>query len=78
MQIMALIAIRGIIILVSEIPEAFKATSSLFSLIWPRVIIEARSVARGSERGRAWEQTPQNMNSMMTPNDRPRPTNSSM
>ena len=70
--------ISGVISRVREMPEAFRAVSSLFSPICPRVIIEASSVASGRASGRAWLQTPQKRNSMMTLNPRPRPTSSSM
>ena len=61
----------------SDTPALLTAMSSLFSLIWPMVHIEARSVARGMARGRM-VQPPHIRNSSMTLKDSPLPTSSSM
>ena len=67
----------GDIILTREMPALLTAMSSLFSLIWPMVHIEARRVARGMASGRM-VQPPHIRNSSMTLNDRPLLTSSSM
>ena len=63
----------GSITLRTDTPAAFRAMSSLFSPIFPMVIIEASSVASGST-----VQLPQKRNSATMPRLRPLPTSSSM
>ena len=67
----------GAIILVMEMPAAFAAMSSLFSAIWPIVIMAARSVASGRASGRI-VQLPHSRNSPTTFMLSPLPTSSSM
>ena len=67
----------GAMMRTSETPALLTAMSSLFSLIWPMVHIEARSVARGMARGRMVH-PPHIRNSSMTLKDNPLPTSSSI
>ena len=67
----------GSITLRTDTPAAFRAMSSLFSPIFPMVIIEASSVASGSASG-STVQLPQKRNSATMPRLRPLPTSSSM
>ena len=69
--------ISGINTLLSDIPAAFIASSSLFSPNVPNVIIEASSVASGSDSG-IRVMLPQPRNSRMTFMLRPLPTSSSI
>ena len=69
--------ISGINTLLSDIPAAFIASSSLFSPNVPNVIIEASSVASGSDNG-IRVMLPQPRNSSMTFMLRPLPTSSSI
>ena len=43
--------IRGFIILMREIPEAFRASNSFFSPRLPKVIMDANSTDKGKARG---------------------------
>ena len=70
-------AMRGVRILVREIPADFIAMSSLFSASWPTVITEASNVASGSESG-SMVALPQPRNSSIILIPRPLPTSSSM
>lgn len=69
--------ITGASIRCNEIPADFIARSSLCSPRPPSVIIDARSDAKGIERG-SNVQAPHPRNSIMTPNPRPLPTSSSI
>lgn len=69
--------IRGLKILWSEIPAAFIASSSLFSPIPPRVIIEANRVAIGRASGINVAE-PHARNSRITSALSPFPTSSSI
>ena len=77
MLMTTLMAISGAITLWSEIPAALMARSSLFSPRVPIVIMDARSVASGSESGRSVA-LPQPRNSRITLKLNPLPTSSSM
>ena len=67
----------GDMILTSEMPALLTAMSSLFSLIWPMVHMDARRVASGMASGRMVH-PPHIRNSRMTLKDRPLLTSSSM
>ncbi|KAF5028134.1 hypothetical protein DSECCO2_662250 [anaerobic digester metagenome] len=67
----------GVRILLSEIPAAFIASSSLFSPKLPIVIIEANRVARGSASG-IRVAAPHPINSRITAKLSPFPTSSSI
>ena len=69
--------VRGTITRTSDTPLALIAMSSLFSVIWPSVIIEASRVARGRASG-SMVQVPHIRNSRMTAMPKPLPTSSSM
>ena len=69
--------IRGDMILGREIPAAFRASSSLFSPILPRVIMDASKVARGRANGNNVA-LPHPRNSKITQILNPFPTSSSI